>query len=145
MSLLGDLPALARSIGPIAVKAIASGRIFKPRCVLTEPDPDILCEYDVEIPLSDETKVTANVFRSKRAAARNERVPIIMCAHPYDNRLIPALGRTPLGGAPQQYRLIPPGRSPGLLDAHELGITRSQLLGASGLRRRQHEHARIRQ
>jgi putative CocE/NonD family hydrolase len=107
MSLLRDLPALARSIGPIAVKAIASGRIFKARCVLTEPDPDILVEYDVEIPLSDGTSVTANVFRSKRAAAQNERVPIIMCAHPYDNRLIPALGRTPLGGAPQQYRLIP--------------------------------------
>ena len=68
MSLLRDLPALARSIGPIAVKAIASGRIFKPRCVLTEPDPDILVEYDVEIPLSDGTSVTANLSRNSSPA-----------------------------------------------------------------------------
>jgi len=30
-----------------------------------------------------------------------------MCAHPYDNHLISALGKTPFGGPPQQYRLIP--------------------------------------
>jgi predicted acyl esterase len=30
-----------------------------------------------------------------------------MYAHPYDNHLVPALGKTPFGGPPQQYRLIP--------------------------------------
>ena len=35
-----------------------------------------------------------------------------MCAHPYDNRLTPALKKTPLGGAPQQYRLIPQAGMP---------------------------------
>jgi hypothetical protein len=30
-----------------------------------------------------------------------------MCAHPYNNHLTPALKKTPLGGPPQQYRLIP--------------------------------------
>ncbi|WP_439345192.1 CocE/NonD family hydrolase [Vacuolonema iberomarrocanum] len=31
---------------------------------------------------------------------------MVMCAHPYDNHITPALGKTPFGGAPQQYRLI---------------------------------------
>ena len=30
-----------------------------PSCELTEPDPDIMCEYDVEIPMSDGFSVTA--------------------------------------------------------------------------------------
>ena len=44
---------------------------------------------------------------AQRAAERGEKVPGVMCAHPSDNRLIPALGKTPLGGAPIQYRMIP--------------------------------------
>jgi len=40
-----------------------------------------------------------------------------MCAHPYNNHLTPALGKTPLGGAPQQYRLIPQA---GKLDVQEM-------------------------
>jgi hypothetical protein len=34
-------------------------------------------------------------------------MPVVMCAHPYDNHLTPALGKTPFGGPPLQYRLIP--------------------------------------
>lgn len=109
MALRVRRPRAARRVGavaPIIKNAILSGRIFRPQCVLTDPDPDILCEYDVEIPLSDGTHGTANVFRSKRAQAMGEKLPVVMCAHPYDNHLIPALGRTPLGGPPHQYRLI---------------------------------------
>ncbi len=97
----------ARSVWPILKRAVLTGQLFDPQCVLTEPDPDVLCEYDVRIPLSDGTHVTANVFRSRAAAARNECVPVVMCAHPYDNHLTPALGRTPFGGPPQQYRMVP--------------------------------------
>jgi hypothetical protein len=87
--------------------ALKSGQLFNPQAVLTEPDPDILCEYDVEISMSEGFSVTANISRSKKAANQNEKVPVVMCAHPYDNHLTPALEKTPLGGPPQQYRLIP--------------------------------------
>ncbi|MEK6585419.1 MAG: hypothetical protein AABZ24_03670, partial [Nitrospirota bacterium] len=42
-----------------------------------------------------------------RAAAAGEPVPVVMCAHPYDNHLTPALGKTPFGGPPLQYRMVP--------------------------------------
>jgi hypothetical protein len=38
-----------QSVGPILWKAIKSGQFLNPQCELTEPDPDILCEYDVKI------------------------------------------------------------------------------------------------
>ena len=101
-----DLLNTVRALAPIAMNAIKSGRLFRPQCELTEPDPDILCEYDVPIPMSEGFFVTANVYRSQQAAKQGEPVPAVMCAHPYDNHLTPALGKTPFGGAPQQYRLI---------------------------------------
>ncbi|MEM7115629.1 MAG: CocE/NonD family hydrolase [Chloroflexota bacterium] len=94
-------------VGPILWRAIRTRQIFNPACELVEPDPDILCEYDVEVPISEGFSLTANVFRSRKSAETGEKVPVVMCAHPYDNRLIPALGNTPLKGPPQQYRLIP--------------------------------------
>ena len=87
--------------------AIKSGQLFSPQAELTEPDPDILCEYDVRIPMSEGFSVTANIFRSRKAASKDEKVPVVMCAHPYNNHLTPALKKTPMGGPPQQYRLIP--------------------------------------
>lgn len=104
---LGEARNFFRAVRPVLKNALTSGRIFRPQCVLTEPDPDILCEFDVEIPLADGTFVTANVFRSRRAQKAGEKWPVVMCAHPYDNHLIPALGKTPLGGPPLQYRMIP--------------------------------------
>ena len=74
--------------------------------MLVDPDPDIQCDYDVEIPMREGFSLTANVFRSKRKTAAGEATPVIMCAHPYDNHLTPALGKTPFAGPPQQYRLI---------------------------------------
>jgi putative CocE/NonD family hydrolase len=96
-----------QAVGPLVGNAFKSGQLFNPQAELTEPDPDILCEYDVEIPMSEGFSVTANIFRSKTAAEKSEKVPVVMCAHPYNNHLTPALKKTPLGGPPQQYRLIP--------------------------------------
>jgi len=57
--------------------------------------------------MSEGFSVTANIYRSKLAAEKGEKVPVVMCAHPYNNHLTPTLGKTPLGGPPQQYRIIP--------------------------------------
>lgn len=97
----------AKSIGPLAWRALSSGQVFRPQCEMTPADPDVLCEYDVVIPMSDGTRLLANVFRSHAAAAESRRLPVVMCAHPYNNHLLPALGGTPLGGPPHQYRVIP--------------------------------------
>jgi len=40
-----------QAVGPILGNALRSGQLFNPQAELTEPDPDILCEYDVEIPV----------------------------------------------------------------------------------------------
>ncbi|CAB1083201.1 hypothetical protein D1AOALGA4SA_10778 [Olavius algarvensis Delta 1 endosymbiont] len=37
-----------KALAPILLNAIKSGQLFKPQCELTEPDPDIICEYDIE-------------------------------------------------------------------------------------------------
>jgi putative CocE/NonD family hydrolase len=104
---LSEILGTFRSVGPILGNALITGQLFKPQAELTEPDPDVLCEYDVKIPLEEGITVTANIFRSRSAAEKGEKVPVVMCAHPYNNNLTPALKRTPLGGPPQQYRLIP--------------------------------------
>jgi putative CocE/NonD family hydrolase len=96
-----------KAVGPILGNALKSGQLFNPQCELTEPDPDVLCEYDAKIPMSEGFSVTANIYRSKTAAEKGDKVPVVMCAHPYDNHLTPDLKKTPLRGAPQQYRLIP--------------------------------------
>ncbi len=64
-----------QAVGPILGNALKSGQLFNPQCELTEPDPDILCEYDVNIPMSEGFSVTANIFRSKKAAEKGEKVP----------------------------------------------------------------------
>lgn len=109
---LANLARTLEALGPIVGHAVKSGQLFKPRCELTEPDPDILCEYDVRIPMSEGFSVTANIYRSRAAAESGEPVPVVMCAHPYDNHLTPAQKKTPLNGAPQQYRLIPQAGRP---------------------------------
>ena len=70
------------AVGPLLGNALKSGQLFKAQCELTEPDPDVLCEYDVEIPMSEGFSVTANIFRSEKADGKNEKVPVVMCAHP---------------------------------------------------------------
>ena len=63
------------AVGPILGNALKSGQLFNPQCKLTEPDANILCEYD-------------------------EKVPVVVCAHPYKNQLTPALKKTLLGAHP---------------------------------------------
>jgi hypothetical protein len=46
---------------------VKSGQLFNPQVEITEPDPDILCEYDVSIPMSEGFSLTANIFCSKKA------------------------------------------------------------------------------
>lgn len=94
---------------PMLKQAVKNGQLLRPQCILDEADPDVECEYDVEIPISKDYSLTANVFRSKKRTLVGSPDPVIMCAHPYDNHITPALGKTPLGGPPQQYRLIPQG------------------------------------
>jgi putative CocE/NonD family hydrolase len=96
-----------QAVGPILGNAVKSGQLFHPQCELAEPDPDILCEYEVRIPMSEGFYLTANIYRSKKAEQKGEKIPVVMCAHPYDNSLTPALGNTPLNGPSQQYRMIP--------------------------------------
>ncbi len=92
---------------PMLRRAIRSGQLFRPQCKVVEPDPDILCKYDVDVPIGAGKVLTCNVFRSKTRATDAISDPVVMCAHPYNNHLIPVLKKTPLGGPPQQYRLIP--------------------------------------
>lgn len=97
---------LIKALAPVVKKALFSGRLFSPKAILTEPIEDIQAEWDVQVKVSDGAMILINVFKSKKALAEKRPLPVIMCAHPYDNHLLPALGKTPLKGAPQQYRLI---------------------------------------
>ena len=68
---------ILQAVGPLIGNALKSGQLFHPQAELTEPDPDVLCEYDVKIPMSDGTSLTANIFRSRKAIDKNEKVPEI--------------------------------------------------------------------
>ena len=92
---------------PLLKGALKSGQILKPQCDMVDLDDDTHCEYDVKIPISEGFTLTCNIFTSKAAWAAKEARPVIMCAHPYDNHLTAAQGKTIFNGPPQQYRLIP--------------------------------------
>ena len=79
---LANLVRTFAALGPIVGNAVKSGQLYKPRCELTEPDTDVLCEYDVRVPMSEWFSVTASIYRSKTAAEKGEQVPVVMCAHP---------------------------------------------------------------
>jgi len=105
--------ATLKAAWPILRRAIASGQIFRPDCELVEPAPDVIPRYDVKIPMREGFTLTANIFESRQRQAEGRPSPVVMCAHPYDNHLLPALKRTPLGGPPKQYRLLPQsGKTP---------------------------------
>ena len=70
-----ELKSVFRSVGPLLWNAIKSGQLFNPACELTEPDPNILCEYDVKVPMSEGFSVTVNIYRSKKAAEKGENMP----------------------------------------------------------------------
>ena len=69
-----ELRSLVRTfeaLGPIVGNAVKSGQLFKPQCELTEPDPDILCEYDVKTPMSEGFSVTTNIYRPRMRSIGN--------------------------------------------------------------------------
>jgi predicted acyl esterase len=82
---------LSSILVPLVSNALRSGQLFKAKAGLTEAEPDILVEYDVKIPISEGIFLTTNIFRSKKSAENGEKVPVVMCAHPYNNHLTPAL------------------------------------------------------
>ncbi|MEM1323703.1 MAG: CocE/NonD family hydrolase [Bacteroidota bacterium] len=104
-----ELRILFKSLSPIIKNGFKSGQLFNPTCQLLPADEDILCEFDVKIPMSEGFFLTANIFRSKKAENASQKVPVVMCAHPYDNHKIPVLKKTLGNGPPQQYRIIPQG------------------------------------
>jgi hypothetical protein len=50
---LAEIIRTFEAVGPLVGNAVKSGQLFDPQAELTEPDPDILCEYDVEIPKNE--------------------------------------------------------------------------------------------
>lgn len=95
-----------KMVSPLLGRAIRSGQLFCPSCEMQKPHADVQADFSVRIPVQG-FDLGAHVFRSKTQIANGEKVPVIMCAHPYDNRRLAALGGTPLNGPPHQYRLIP--------------------------------------
>jgi predicted acyl esterase len=104
---MSDTMDTLKAAWPMLKGALKSGQLFRPQCTMVDPDEDIHSEYDVEIPMSDGSSLTCNVFSSKRGRLVGWAKPVIMCAHPYDNHITAARGITTLKGPPQQYRLIP--------------------------------------
>lgn len=101
-----DILLTLNAAAPMLKGAVKSGQLFRPQCISVEPDQGIHTQYDIEIPMSEGYSLTCNIFSSKIAREQSRAMPVVMCAHPYDNHLTQALGKTPLGGPPQQYRLI---------------------------------------
>ncbi|MEL6365540.1 MAG: CocE/NonD family hydrolase [Pseudomonadota bacterium] len=104
---MSETIATLKAAWPMLRRAITSGQLFRPQCELVDPHPDVEGLYGVDIPMRDGFALTANIYRSRARTAAGEPSPVVMCAHPYDNRLTPAQKKTPLRGPPQQYRLIP--------------------------------------
>mgnify|MGYP001799486591 CR=1 FL=1 len=101
-----------KALLPVVKRALLSGQLFKGKAHMVAPIADIEVEWDVSVKVSDGSEILINVFKSKKAKAENRPLPVIMCAHPYDNPLVPALGKTPFNGVPQQYRLIGQASTP---------------------------------
>ncbi len=62
-----------QAVGPLVGNAVKSGQLFNPQAELTEPDPDILCEYDVRIPISEGFDVTETSFDPTKRQTRTKR------------------------------------------------------------------------
>jgi hypothetical protein len=61
-----------KAVAPILRNTLKSGQFFDPQCELAEPNPDILCEYDVRIPMSEGFSVIANIKREEILEKRYE-------------------------------------------------------------------------
>ncbi len=101
-----------RIVAPTLRNAVRSGQLFRPRCRLLPADENVEMQVDVRVPVADGFALTACIFRPRDALAAGTPLPVVMCAHPYDNRKLPALGGTPFSGPPHQYRVIPQAGTP---------------------------------
>lgn len=88
------------SISPARVARRLAG-IIRPRVVISDPPSGVTVDWNVPIAVRDGTILRANVFRP----ASGERVPVVMCAHPYGKDALPQrrLGRYQ---PPMQYRVF---------------------------------------
>jgi hypothetical protein len=79
---------------PMLKGAITSGQLFRPQCTLVEPDDDILCEYDVEVPTSEGFSLTCmrkyfprssprrNLFRNSTLVSNKSSILVIAIRSP---------------------------------------------------------------
>jgi predicted acyl esterase len=79
---------------------------IKPPVTITPPPAAIVFEHNVPITVRDGTTLRANVFRPTGDA----RVPVLMCAHPYNKDLLPKPGR-PLFTYRLMYQTVPSTQS----------------------------------
>ncbi|CAE8626629.1 unnamed protein product [Polarella glacialis] len=99
------------------------GTLRNSACELYEADDDVTAEWEVPIPIADGITLRAHIFKPKSLVEKGEKVPVIMCAHPYNNNIcLPLNGKKNCAGmesgvesqwsAPQQYHLIPQAGKP---------------------------------
>ena len=75
-------------------------RIIRPAVTVTEPPDDVVCDWDLAVPVRDGTVLRANVFRPPD----QERAPAVLSIHPYGKDRLPA--RRGRGWTfPFQYRI----------------------------------------
>ncbi|MGD9573018.1 MAG: CocE/NonD family hydrolase, partial [Thermoleophilia bacterium] len=79
-------------------------RAARPLVTIDPPPAGVHADWDVPVPMPDGVTLRANVFRPPATEA-GERVPVIMCAHPYGKDRIPAKRRG--RGVDPQYRALP--------------------------------------
>ena len=60
---LADLRLTVESVWPMLRRTLLTGQLWNPQCVLTEPDPDVLCEYDGRIPMQEGFRNSARLRR----------------------------------------------------------------------------------
>jgi predicted acyl esterase len=76
--------------------------LLRPPITVTEPAPgSVVSELDVAVPVRDGTVLRVNVYRPPTA----ERVPVIMCAHPYGKDRLPSVAGRRIRFSPQ-YRIM---------------------------------------
>ena len=76
---LSELLGTARSVGPILGNAIITGQLFSPQAELTEPDPDVLCEYD---PVESREYNPVQKGTSELKLGPGDRAPVDIALYP---------------------------------------------------------------
>ena len=85
---MSDMPMTKRGPWWFALRRIKT--MIRPDVIVTPAPASIIAEWDVPITVRDGTVLKVNVFRP----AGEERVPVIMSAHPYGKDAIPAHTRS---------------------------------------------------